>query len=75
MLWLVLPFVWVVCLKDGLGSALGVGCTATRFAAGVWKKLETEGFWDAESFWDGVPFCCVSGGEPVSTNDSQPESM
>jgi len=31
---------------------------SVRFAAGVWKKLETgkEDFWDVTGFWDTFPW-------------------
>lgn len=48
-------------LKVGLGSGFGVGYIAAFFAAGVWKKLETEAFWEAAVFCV-EPFC-VGGGD------------
>lgn len=57
-------------LKLDPDSTFGVGYTAARFAAGVWKKLETEpGGFCVEGG------CCVSGGELVSRKDSHDESI
>jgi hypothetical protein len=50
---------------------------SVRFAAGVWKKLETgrEAFCEVVDFWGKFPLTWVVGGEPVSIKDSHPESM
>ncbi len=52
-----------------------------RFAAGVWKKLETgnDVFCDDTGFWDKFPsawaWAWVTDGEPASMNDWHAESI
>lgn len=55
---------------------VGVVNDAARFAAGVWKKLDTADFCDAGGFCvEGGMVAVLGGGEPVSRNDSHAESM
>lgn len=60
----------------GADTPVGVVNDAARFAAGVWKKLDTAGFCDAGGFWvEGGTAAVLGGGELVSRNSLQPESM
>jgi hypothetical protein len=57
-------------LGVGLDSVFETESREARFAAGVWKKVETGSFCDEGGFWEDAPL-----GSPLSMSDLHPESM